>query len=97
MTEPVVLINLFTMPPELVDNFVARWVDNAERMKNATGFRGTTLHRAIDSDSPFPLVNVAQWDSVEDWQAAVGGRFNRQASGPVTSQPALYTVVHVTG
>ena len=89
MTEPLVLINVFSMPPEMVDSFITTWTDNAEKVKNAKGFRGTRLHRAIDPDARFPLVNVARWDSAEDWQAAIGGRFSGQGSGPITAQPAL--------
>ena len=98
MTEPLVLINLFAMPPELVDGFVAQWPDSTAAAATANGFRGTKLHRAIDPDAPFPLVNIARWDSVEDWRATVARHFSGfgEGPGPVTAQPALYTVVHVT-
>lgn len=34
--------------------------------------------RALDPDATFPVVNVARWDSVDDWQAASAEHF----SGP---------------
>jgi hypothetical protein len=103
-TEPVVLINLFSMPPEMVDRFVAHWEDNIAHAHGAPGFRGTRLHRAIDPDAPFPVVNIARWDSVEEWQAAVSQYFSvpkegnpalAGGAGPV-AHPALYTVVRST-
>lgn len=104
--EPLVLINLFTMPPELVDGFVAAWETNIAVAKDAKGFRGTRLHRAIDPDASYPLVNIARWDSVEDWQATVSQHFSQPGTpgspapapvaGTPTAHPALYTVVHAT-
>jgi heme-degrading monooxygenase HmoA len=105
MSEPLVLINLFAMPADQVDGFVERWEGSISRAGGAGGFRGTTLHRAIDPDAPYPVVNIARWDSVEEWRATVGAHFvapaegaagtPRSASG-VAAHPALYTVVHVT-
>ena len=106
MSEPLVLINLFSMPAELVDDFVGQWEASIAAARHAPGFRGTRLHRSLDPDAPYPVVNVARWDSVEDWEAAFGKYFSRprredtgQAGGgwnAVSAQPALYSVVHVT-
>lgn len=107
MSEPLVLINLFSMPAELVDDFVGQWEAGIAAAKNAPGFRGTRLHRSLDPGAAYPVVNVARWDSVEDWQAA----FDKYFSGPgdgadaasgssgwgaVSAHPTLYSVVHVT-
>jgi heme-degrading monooxygenase HmoA len=100
-TEPLVLINLFSMPREMVDDFVAHWESSIAPAKGAAGFRRTRLHRAIDPDAPYPVVNIARWDSVEDWRATVARHF--AAPGPrareadvLVAHPALYTVVHTT-
>ncbi|MEV1244451.1 antibiotic biosynthesis monooxygenase family protein [Nonomuraea sp. NPDC050022] len=107
MSEPLVLINLFSMPAEMVDDFVGGWEASIAAAKNAPGFRGTRLHRSLDPDAPYPVVNIARWDSVEDWQAA----FDKYFSGPgrsddagrvdggwdaVSAHPTLYSVAHVT-
>ncbi|MET1072135.1 MAG: antibiotic biosynthesis monooxygenase [Umezawaea sp.] len=97
--EPLVLINLFSMPAEVVDRFVAGWEDSTAPAKGAKGFRGTRLHRSVDPDAEFPVVNIARWDSVEEWQEAIGRHFPPTGAGrggPVSAKPALYTVVHVT-
>lgn len=110
MAEPLVLINLFSMPADMVDRFVDNWEANISRASGAPGFRGTRLHRAIDLDAEFPIVNIARWDSVEEWQATVSEHFSSPGAsqgttqgasqgagrGPVSAHPALYTVVHST-
>lgn len=106
MSEPLVLINLFSMPAEMVDDFVDQWEASIASARNAPGFRGTRLHRAIHPDAPYPVVNIARWDSVEDWQAAFdtyfaapgeGGGGQADGSwGTVAAHPALYSVAHDT-
>jgi heme-degrading monooxygenase HmoA len=103
VSEPLFLINLFSMPAELVDDFVGGWEASTAAAKDAPGFRGTRLHRSLDPDAPYPVVNVARWDSAEDWRAAFDQYFSRprrgQAGGgwsAVAAHPALYSVVHVT-
>jgi heme-degrading monooxygenase HmoA len=84
MSEPLVLINLFTMPAEMVDDFVGQWEASIAAAKNAPGFRGTRLHRSLDPDAPYPVVNVARWDSAQDWQSA----FDKYFSSPGQHQDA---------
>ena len=73
------------------------------------GFRGTRLHRALNPAAHYPVVNIARWDSVEDWEASVRKHFLSSAgarvgslqgpqtgAGPISAHPNLYTVVHVT-
>ena len=101
MSEPLVLINLFSMPAELVDDFVGRWEASVAAARHAPGFRGTRLHRSLDPEATYPVVNIARWDSVEDWQAAFDKYFSgpgRRDVGwnPVSAHPTLYSVVHVT-
>lgn len=103
-SEPLVLINLFTMPPEMVDGFVANWARNIDKAPGAPGFRGTRLHRSVDPDARYPVVNIARWDSVADWQAMfasnfaapVGASAGQDGSPAVAADPNLYRVVHVT-
>ena len=108
MPDPVVLINLFSMPAEMVDDFVAGWEGGIARARGSEGFRGTRLHRAIDPGARYPVVNIARWDSEEDWRAAVGTHFladrdpgaplqgEHAGTGPVSALPQLYRIVHDT-
>ena len=53
------------MPKENVDEFFATWTKIKEFMLKQPGALHGTMHRSIDDDSPFQLVNVAQWESPE--------------------------------
>ena len=107
MSEPLVLVNLFSMPAEMVDGFVGGWEASVAAAKNAPGFRGTRLHRSLDPGATYPVVNIARWDSVEDWRAAFDQYFSgpsrredsragNSGRGAVSAHPTLYSVVHVT-
>jgi len=99
MTDPLVLVNLFTLPPHAVNGFVEGWPVSTAQLAHAPGFRGTRLHRAVSPESRYQIVNIARWDSAEQWQAALtgfqpGGERRRQAeSGGMKAEPALYRVV----
>jgi heme oxygenase (mycobilin-producing) len=67
---PITVINVFEVPAEQVEEFIAGWRARAEIMAAAPGFRDTRLHRAVSSQERFQLVNVAHWDSQADLEAA---------------------------
>ena len=60
-TGPVELVNVFTMAPEDVEEFLAVWTDDAEYMRSRPGFVRTRLHRGTGGSAVF--VNVASWES----------------------------------
>lgn len=97
---PVTLINVFEVPTEHVDVFIAQWRERAALMRTKPGFLDTRLHRALSSQTRFQLVNVAHWESREAWQAATADpEFQQRASAatadprvPISAHPALYQV-----
>jgi heme oxygenase (mycobilin-producing) len=93
-TEPVTLINVFEVPAEQVDAFIALWRDRAAIMSRQPGFRDSRLHRAISSDTRFPLVNVAHWDSQEAWQAAAANPEFQAALRELAEQPGVRFTAH---
>ncbi|MBZ9714843.1 antibiotic biosynthesis monooxygenase family protein [Deinococcus multiflagellatus] len=98
MAEPLVLVNLFTLPTVAVDGFVAGWPASTALLGQAPGFRGTRLHRAVSPRALYPIVNVAHWDSAEQWEAALSGfrptaeRQRQAQTGGFNAEPALYRV-----
>lgn len=97
MTEPVTLINVFEVPADQVDAFAEQWRERGDVMIGAPGFLDARLHRAISADTRFQLVNVARWESIEAWRAAVANPEFRariaelEKSGfTFTANPALY-------
>ncbi len=91
----VILINPFEVPEGTNDeDFLRGWERAAEYMRQQPGFVSTRLHRALAPDARFRFVNVAEWSSPQDFQAAVGSEeFRELAKRGAQGSPALYEVV----
>ncbi len=91
----VILINPFDVPEGITDEeFLRGWERAADYMRQQSGFVSTRLHRALASDARFRFVNVAEWASPQDFQAAVTSEeFRELAKGAGGGSPALYEVV----
>lgn len=66
------LINVFIVPAEARDAFLAEWKVTAEHYRSSgTGLIETHLHQNTEVGNPtFSYVNVARWTSGEAWRAA---------------------------
>ena len=90
----VILINTFEVPPDRGDEFLAGWSKAAEYMRRQNGFAGTRLHRALSPEARFGFVNVAEWESPQQFQAAVtSAEFAEMTRGGPPGYPSLYEVV----
>jgi heme-degrading monooxygenase HmoA len=94
----VILINPFEVPEATNDeDFLRGWERAADYMRQQPGFVSTRLHRALRPEARFRFVNVAEWESPQDFQAAVGSEeFREIAGGGSPGSPALYEVVRST-
>jgi heme oxygenase (mycobilin-producing) len=92
-TEPVVLINLFEVPPEADAPFVAGWERARDSLEAKQGYIDTALHRSLSPDARFRFVNVASWESPEAFQAAVADPKFPGRDAPFPSYPALYSPI----
>ena len=98
---PITVINVFEIPAEQVDKFIAWWRTRAEIMAAAPGFRDARLHRVVSPRARFQLVNVAHWDSkaAHDEASRSGASQDRVRAlreNPelrVSANPATYEVV----
>jgi heme oxygenase (mycobilin-producing) len=63
-------INVFEVPVEQIDTFIVHWRELAKIMSTAPGFRNARLHRALSSQTRFQIINVANWESPQAWEAA---------------------------
>jgi heme-degrading monooxygenase HmoA len=98
---PVTLINVFEVPAEHVDAFVAGWRERAALMSTKPGFLSTRLHRALSPQARFQLVNVARWESRKAFEAATANtdfqeRITAASSDPrvpISANPDFYRVV----
>ena len=91
----VILINPFEVPEGTNDeDFLRGWERAADYLRQQPGFLSSRLHRAVGPDARFRFVNVAEWASPQDFQAAVTSeQFREIAKGAGPGSPALYEVV----
>ncbi|WP_415400977.1 antibiotic biosynthesis monooxygenase [Tateyamaria sp. SN3-11] len=92
----VTLINVFEVPQDALDEAIAMWARGRDFLQTQPGYVSTALHKSIAPDAKFALINVAIWESVEDFQAASAAMRSNdtlpQIEG-VTFTPSLYTIV----
>ena len=63
-------------------------------MKAQAGFVSSRLHRAVSPNARFRFVNIAEWSTPQDFQAAVtSADFQKLARDAPANYPALYEVV----
>jgi len=94
----IVLINRFQVPAGREDEFLAMWQQVNSYMRKKNGYLGHKLHRSLAPDAEYRFINVAQWASQEDFNAAHDDGFRVLVTQPgweaFRSSPALYEVVH---
>jgi heme-degrading monooxygenase HmoA len=92
-SEPVTLINAFTVPPEESERFLHRWTDSARIMAAQPGFIRARMYRSLVDDVELRFVNVAEWDSGTALDAAHANQQWRDSIQHVRDDPDL----HITG
>ena len=90
----VTLINPFEVKPGTEDRFMESWQEAADYMRRQSGFISTRLHRALASNARFQFINIAEWESPQDFMNAVQSpEFQKLAAGAPPNFPGLYQVV----
>jgi heme oxygenase (mycobilin-producing) len=92
----VVLINVFEVPPGREDDTVAAWEQARDFLSREPGYVSTTLHRALDPEARFAMINVAIWEDAASFERATArlrdaGAF--KAPQGLRATPALYEVI----
>jgi heme-degrading monooxygenase HmoA len=94
----ITLINSFEVPAGREDEFFRLWGQVNAYMQTKPGYLGHKLHPALAPDAPFRFVNVAQWASAEQFQAAHDAGYRELVGQPAWSafqpHPVLYEVIH---
>ena len=63
-------------------------------MREEPGLVRSRLHRALAPDARFRFINFAEWESPQDFQAAMNSEeFREIAAGGSPGSPGLYEVV----
>jgi len=95
-TQPIVLINPFTVPVDKLEQTLAMWEAARDFLKQQPGYISTELHQSLAVDAQYRLINVAQWQSAQAFKAATKKMW-AEASLPridgVKPHPALYRVI----
>jgi heme oxygenase (mycobilin-producing) len=92
-TDSVVLINLFEVPADADQGFIAAWERARDFLHAQEGYRSTELHQSIGPDAEFRFVNVAEWASPSAFQAATTRPDFPGREMPFLANPGLYQVV----
>ena len=94
--EPVVLINPFVVPEGRHEAAIRYWEQARDFLKEQPGYVSTQLHRSLQPDATFLLINVAVWESPEAFRAA-SQRMRDELGLPriegLMGNPALYEVI----
>ena len=70
MNNPVVAINVYTVPKGKEEEFLAWWYEVVrESLRGAPGFISGRLHRSLDANARFNFVNVVEWENSNYSQA----------------------------
>jgi heme-degrading monooxygenase HmoA len=100
VTEPVTLINAWTVPPGESGRFLDRWRENARIMASQQGFIRARMYRSLSDETGLRFINVAEWDlgtaldkarANPQWRTSA----EREVSDPdlhITPRPAVYQV-----
>lgn len=70
--ENITVINPFEVPQGREDETLSMWEAFAEYFRKQPGYVSTKLHKAMDPNAKFHFVNIAEWESAEAFQAALG-------------------------
>ena len=94
--EPVTLINVFEVPSGRLEETLRYWEAARDFLAREPGYIRTRLHQAITPEARFQLINLAEWESPEAFQAATA-RMTRELRVPAPEglrfTPALYRAV----
>jgi len=98
MSSSITLINCFEVPAERSEAFYSLWRQVNLFMREQPGYLAHSLHRAKATEAPYRFVNIAEWASAQDFQAAhEKAEFQRLVSQPAwaefPSRPGLFDVV----
>ena len=94
-TSTVVLINAFGVPMGEDESFLRGWEAARDVMQRQAGYVSTRLHQSLDPTARFRFINVAEWQSPADFQAALNHPefVQLRQAIPFAHYPSVYQVV----
>jgi heme-degrading monooxygenase HmoA len=93
----VTLINAFEIDQGNREKAIEFWELAAEHMRRQPGFVSTRLHASVVPWARFQLINIAEWESVEHFEAVMNSEEFKSLTGPYMDKfphfPGLYEVI----
>jgi heme-degrading monooxygenase HmoA len=89
------LINCFQVPADREPEFLKLWHEADALLRSRGGYLTTRLHKALQPDSRYQYINIAELDSLETWKTAITSpEFTAITAQMAEFRPApgLYTV-----
>lgn len=71
MSTNITIVNPIEIPAGREEEALEIWDRYADYFKNQPGYVGTRLHRSLDPKAKFHLVNIAEWESMDAFVAAL--------------------------
>src|SRR3954454_10914378 len=90
---PIVLTNVFVVPKDKSESFLAHWTKQAELMKAQPGFISLQMHQGTAGSQLF--MNIANWESTEALAKALGNPEFQALSAQVPDDIVSYA--HIFG
>ncbi|HCL5074346.1 TPA: hypothetical protein N2F43_003679 [Salmonella enterica] len=78
---PLTTITPSDVSPKDIDKAVKDWNSRSARIAKTPGFISATLYQSILPDHPYPLIEVAQWQSYTAWMAAHENQDHKALTG----------------
>jgi heme oxygenase (mycobilin-producing) len=90
----VTLINIFDVPAGHDGEFIAAWEKTRDYLQALPAHIEAALHQSLQ-DGRFRFVNIAQWTSENEFNAAINSQGFAEAASELRwpMYPALYQVV----
>ena len=90
-----VLINVFEVPEERDEEFLAGCEEAKRFMEQQPGYVSTAWHRSLDPAARFRYINIPVWERPEDFQAALNHHtfVALRNATPFAHYPSVYTVL----
>jgi len=96
MNDPVVAINVYSVPKGKEEEFLKWWHEMKETLTGVPGFTSGRLHRSLQEDARFNFINVAEWANSNYSQAyenSMPSMTSQLAQLGVETTPALFAIV----
>jgi heme-degrading monooxygenase HmoA len=96
MNNPVVAINVYSVPKGKEEEFLMWWYEMKEGLIDVSGLISCRLHRSLDADAEFQFVNVVEWQNSlysQAYENSISLMKAKLAQSGVEVRPAMFAVV----